>query len=98
MTNDRVCGQKGIGQAVDMRFANGEPVDGYLTVTVKYDAETRGNRSPGNVQFVHEGDCVPLVKGCLTAGCFNAWWEGNGPNKLLVVEARLASNGRGKGL
>ena len=101
MADQRACGEKGIGQAVDMQFADGEPVSGFLTVKVTYDAETRGNRTPGNVGFVHEadnGDCTVLVKGCLTAGCFNAWWEGTGQDKLLVVEARLASNGLGKGL
>jgi hypothetical protein len=99
--NSRVCRHNGIGQAVDMQFADGKPVSGFLTVTVKYDSEARGNRSPGNVGFVHQADdgaCTTLVKGCLTAGCFNAWWEGNGPHKLLVIEARLASNGLGKGL
>lgn len=99
--NSRVCGQRGIGQAVDMQFADGEPVSGFLTVTVTYDAEARGNRSPGNVGFVHEADdgsCTTLVAGCLSAGCFNAWWQGTGADKLLVVEARLASNGLGKGL
>jgi hypothetical protein len=100
MADQRVCGERGIGQAVDMQFADGKAVSGFLTVTVTYDAETRGNRSPGNVGFVHEanGDCTVLVKGCLTAGCYNAWWEGTGQDKLLVVEARLASNGLGKGL
>lgn len=101
MTDQRVCGEKGIGQAVDLQFADGKTVSGFLTVKVTYDATTRGNRTPGNVSFVHDpdiGDCTTLVKGCLTAGCFNAWWEGNGPAKLLVIEARLASNGLGKGL
>lgn len=101
MNNERVCGERGIGQAVEMHFANGMPVEGFLTVTVKYDAEVRGNRTPGNVGFAHDpdnGPCTPMVKGCLTAGCFNAWWEGTGPDKLLVIEARLASNGLGKGL
>ena len=98
----KVCGEQGIGQAVDMHFANGQSVlPNLLTVTVKYDATARGNRSPGNVGFVHQADsgaCTTLVKGCATAGCFNAFWEGNGPNKKLVIVALLASNGRGKGL
>jgi hypothetical protein len=69
-------------------------------VTVTYDADARGNRTPGNVGFVHENDhgqCTTLVKGCATAGCFDAFWEGSGANKKLVVVALLASNGRGKG-
>ncbi|MDQ2674577.1 MAG: hypothetical protein M3Y40_07965 [Chloroflexota bacterium] len=96
----RVCGQRGIGTALDLTFANGDPVSPYLTVTVTYDAEARGNRTPGNVGFVHEndeGDCTFLVKGCATAGCYNAFWDGTGPDKDLVVVAFLASNGRGKG-
>jgi hypothetical protein len=96
----RVCGERGIGTALDLTFANGDPVSPFLTVTVTYDAEARGNRTPGNVSFVHEnddGDCTFLVKGCATAGCFNASWDGSGPNKKLVVVAFLASNGRGKG-
>ncbi|HJP70108.1 MAG TPA: hypothetical protein VJ975_00110 [Candidatus Limnocylindria bacterium] len=101
MADERVCGERGIGQAVEMHFADGQEVSDFLTVTVKYDAATRGNRTPGNVGFVHDpdiGGCTPMVKGCLTAGCYNAWWEGTGQDKLLVVEARLASNGLGKGL
>lgn len=98
----KVCGSQGIGQALDMQFAAGQSVlPDFLVVTVKYDAEARGNRTPGNVGFVHQADngsCTTLVKGCLTAGCFNAWWEGTGPDKLLVLEARLGSNGLGKGL
>jgi hypothetical protein len=96
----RVCGQRGIGTALDLTFANGDPVSPFLTVTVTYDAEVRGNRTPGNVSFVHEnddGECTFLVSGCETAGCFNAFWDGNGPDKNLVVVALLASNGRGKG-
>ncbi|MDQ2673900.1 MAG: hypothetical protein M3Y40_04535 [Chloroflexota bacterium] len=96
----RVCGQRGIGTALDLTFANGDPVSPYLTVTVTYDAEARGTRTPGNVGFVHEndaGECTTLVKGCATAGCFDAFWEGSGPNKKLVVVALLGSNGRGKG-
>ena len=101
MNDDRVCNEKGIGQALDMHFANGRTVSGLITVTVKYDDEARGNRTPGNVGFVHDpdnGPCTTLVKGCLTAGCFNAFWEGNGPTKKLVIVALLASNGLGKGL
>jgi hypothetical protein len=98
----KVCGQQGIGQAIDMQLANGQSVlPNLLTVTVTYDATARGNRTPGNVGFVHQadnGDCTTLVKGCLTAGCFNAFWDGNGPDKKLVVVALLASNGLGKGL
>jgi hypothetical protein len=98
----KVCGEQGIGQALDMQFANGQSVlPDLLTVTVKYDDEARGNRTPGNVGFVHDpdnGPCTTLVKGCLTAGCFNAFWEGNGPTKKLVIVALLASNGLGKGL
>jgi hypothetical protein len=98
----KVCGEQGIGQALDMQFANGQSLlPNLLTVTVKYDAEARGNRTPGNVGFVHEadnGDCTFLVKGCATAGCFNASWEGNGPSKKLVIVALLPSNGLGKGL
>jgi hypothetical protein len=96
----RVCGERGIGTALDLTFANGDPVSPFLTVTVTYDAEARGNRTPGNVGFVHQdddGDCTVLVKGCSTAGCFDAFWQGSGPNKKLVVVALLASNGRGKG-
>ncbi|HET9417560.1 MAG TPA: hypothetical protein VFP30_08485 [Candidatus Limnocylindria bacterium] len=96
----RVCGQRGIGTALDLMFANGNPVSPFLTVTVTYDAEVRGNRTPGNVSFVHENDgggCTFLVKGCATAGCFNAFWQGSGPSKKLVIVALLASNGRGKG-
>ncbi len=97
----RVCGERGIGTALDLTFANGDPVLPFLTVTVKYDDEARGNRTPGNVGFVHQnddGDCTFLVKGCNTAGCFNAFWEGSGPGKKLVVVALLASNGRGRGI
>jgi hypothetical protein len=101
-SGERVCGERGIGQAVDMQFANGESVlPNLLTVTVTYDATARGNRTPGNVGFVHQadnGDCTTLVKGCATAGCFNAFWDGNGPNKKLVIVALLPSNGLGKGL
>ncbi len=96
----RVCGERGIGSALDLTFANGDPVAPFLTVTVTYDAEARGNRTPGNVSFVHQnddGDCTFLVKGCATAGCFDAFWDGTGPSKTLVVVALLASNGRGKG-
>jgi hypothetical protein len=98
----KVCGEQGIGQAVDMQFANGQSVlPNLLTVTVKYDATARGNRTPGNVGFVHladNGACTTLVKGCATSGCFNAFWEGSGPSKKLVIVALLASNGLGKGL
>lgn len=97
----RVCGERGIGTALDLTFANGDPVSPFLTVTVAYDDEARGNRTPGNVGFVHEnddGECTFLVKGCETAGCFNAFWEGSGPGKKLVVVALLASNGRGRGI
>jgi hypothetical protein len=98
----KVCGEQGIGQAVDMQFANGQSVlPNLLTVTVKYDATARGNRTPGNVGFVHladNGACTTLVKGCATSGCFNAFWEGNGPTKKLVIVALLPSNGLGKGL
>lgn len=98
----KVCGEQGIGQAVDMQFANGQSLlPNLLTVTMTYDATARGNRTPGNVGFVHDpdnGPCTTLVKGCLTAGCFNAFWEGNGPTKKLVIVALLASNGLGKGL
>jgi hypothetical protein len=98
----KVCGEQGIGQAVDMQFANGQSVlPNLLTVTVKYDATARGNRTPGNVGFVHladNGACTTLVKGCATSGCFNAFWEGSGPSKKLVIVALLPSNGLGKGL
>jgi hypothetical protein len=39
-----------------------------------------------------------LVKGCATSGCFNAFWEGSGAGKKLVIVALLPSNGLGKGL
>jgi hypothetical protein len=98
----KVCGEQGIGQAVDMQFANGQSVlPNLLTVTVKYDATARGNRTPGNVGFVHladNGACTTLVKGCATSGCFNAFWEGSGAGKKLVIVALLPSNGLGKGL
>jgi hypothetical protein len=98
----KVCGENGFGQAVEMHFANGQSVlPNLLTVTVTYDATARGSRTPGNVGFVHQADngaCTTLVKGCATAGCFNAFWDGNGPNKDLVIVALLPSNGLGKGL
>lgn len=96
----RICGERGIGQAVDLQFADGEPVSPYLTVTVTYDDAARGNRTPGNVGFVHLGDdgsCSFLVKGCATAGCFTAEWLGSGPGKLLKIVAYLPSNGIVKG-
>lgn len=93
-----VCGIAGIGNGVAMSLADNEPVDPFITVTITYDAEARGNRTPGNVNVIHDGNCdQPLVSGCDSAGCFNARWEGNGRNKLLVVEALLPHNGIVKG-
>ncbi len=99
-SNGRFCGQRGVGSDVNLTFADGGPVTPYITLTVTYDAEARGNRTPGNVGFVHLDDdeeCHFLVKGCDTVGCFNASWVGTGPDKLLQIVALLPSNGIVKG-
>lgn len=93
----------GIGQSIDLAVANGEPVSPFLTITVTYHRDVLDGRTPGNVAFVHQrddGECEFPPRGCDTnAGfCYDAWWSGNGPNKLLVLQAQLPSNGRGRGL
>lgn len=95
-----VCGKAGIGNAVDLQFADGEAVSPYLKVTVKYDSAARGDRTPANVKVVHradDGTCNFLVKGCTTAGCYTAKWKGSGAHKKLVIEALLPHNGIVKG-
>jgi hypothetical protein len=93
----------GIGQAIDLAIANGQPVSPYLTVTLTYHNDLLDGRTPGNVEFVHQrddGQCEFPPRGCDTnAGfCYDAWWSGNGPNKMLVLQVQLPSNGRGRGL
>ncbi|HET8776404.1 MAG TPA: hypothetical protein VFN76_01975 [Candidatus Limnocylindria bacterium] len=95
-----VCGKTGIGNAVDLQFADGEVVSPFLKVAVSYDSAARGDRTPSNVKVVHrsdDGTCTFLVKGCATAGCYTAKWKGSGAHKKLVIEVLLPHNGIVKG-
>lgn len=106
-TNDAiVCDDTtiaGFGKTVVLSVANGEPVTPYLTVTMSYDRETAGNRTPNTVSVVHQlddGTCEFPPRDCEEneGFCFDAFWQGNGPQRLLVIEMQLPTNGRGRGV
>ena len=86
------CDIDGIGQAVDLDIANGEPID--LEVTLRLDAVAAEGRTPGSVGLLH--DCQPVPSNCRknAAPCYDASWERNGRDKILVIEVQLPSNGR----
>ena len=101
-----VCGGTavaGFGKTVVLAVANGEPVAPYLTVTMTYDRQTAGNRTPNTVSVVHQldnGTCEFPPRDCgeNEGFCFDAFWQGNGPQRLLVIEMQLPTNGRGRGV
>jgi Tfp pilus assembly major pilin PilA len=86
------CGIDGVGQAVDLDIAGGEPID--LTVTLRLDAVAAEGRTPGSVSVLH--DCEPVPSNCQknAAPCYDASWERNGRDKILVIKIQLPSNGR----
>jgi hypothetical protein len=92
----------GFGKTVLLTVANGEPVAPYLTVTMRYDRDTASNRTPNTVGVVHQlddGTCEFPPRDCEEneGFCFEAFWQGNGPQRLLVIEMQLPTNGRGRG-
>lgn len=92
----------GFGKTVVLTVANGEPVAPYLTVTMRYDRDSASNRTPNTVGVVHQlddGTCEFPPRDCEEneGFCFEAFWQGNGPQRLLVIEMQLPTNGRGRG-
>ena len=91
------AGVAGFGKTVEMHFANGlSPV----TVTLTYNRVTAGNKTPATTSFVHQldnGQCEfpPAIARRTPGFCFDAFWQGSGPNRLLIIQAELGSNGRG---
>jgi hypothetical protein len=94
------AGVAGFGKTVEMHFANGlSPV----TVTLTYNRVTAGNKTPATTTFVHQldnGQCEFPPRDCEEnpGFCFDAFWQGSGPNRLLIIQAELGSNGRGRGV
>ena len=101
-----VCGGSeidGFGKTVVLSVANGQAVFPYLTVTMTYDKTTANGRTPYTVGVVHQrddGTCQFPPRDCEEheGFCFDAFWEGYGYHKKLVIEMQLPSNGRGRGV
>ncbi len=91
---DVTCGTSAVGQAVDLSIANGAPVEPYLQVTLRLDAVAAEGRTPSSIGLLH--DCEPVPAGCRksVAPCYDASWERNGRDKVLVIVVQLPSNGR----
>ena len=93
----------GFGKTVILTVANGDEVDPYLTWTMKYAKDAVGSRTPWTVSVVHQrddGTCEFPPRGCHyhEGFCFDAFWQGYGDHKKLVIEMQLPANGRGRGL
>jgi hypothetical protein len=86
----------GFGQALDLDVANGDTA---IDVRITY-ADVDLN--PRKVRLVHQNDdgtCTlpPICDGSNDGNCFEAFAEGRGRNRQLVIEAQLPHNGRVKG-
>lgn len=87
----------GFGQAVDLDVANGDTA---IDVKVTYAGV---DLNPRKVRLVHQNDdgtCTlpPTCDGTNDGNCFEAFTEGRGRNKVLVISAELPHNGRIKGI
>jgi hypothetical protein len=101
-----VCGGSpigGFGKTVELSMANGQTVTPHLTVTMTYDKSTANGRTPYTVAVVHQrdnGTCEFPPRDCddNPGFCFDAFWQGSGYHKKLVIVMELPTNGRGRGI
>jgi hypothetical protein len=94
---------EGFGETVVLGIASGQAVDPYLIVTMTYDKATASGRTPHTVSVVHQrddGTCQFPPRDCdeNEGFCFDAFWQGSGFHKKLVIEMQLPTNGRGRGV